>query len=230
MVPSTGFAVVSFLVVLAPGIVFELLRQGHRPSRDQSALEELGRVILWGLAFSSVGFLLLWVVRTAKSDWIPDIAEWLKDSDGYVQDHYRLIFRTLVLQAVLAISAAALVNRLASTRNHIRRCVLGAREWIGGGGSIRPHPVWWTVLRQYADQEQAKVRLSVRLQDGSTLTGGLAEYTTRGEPRDLTLEQPIYVSRPGQQPNLPLDPDVGRVLVPGPSISEIAIIYEPPGD
>lgn len=63
MIPDSLTAVLSFLLLIAPGIVWELQRTRHEPAVKESALIELSRVILASLAFTgavTIFGLLYW--------------------------------------------------------------------------------------------------------------------------------------------------------------------------
>jgi Family of unknown function (DUF6338) len=104
MVPGSWLAVLLFLLLVAPGLLFDLLSQRRRAGSPESGFREVSRVVLASLAFSSIAFAVLVIVRTVHPAWMPDPRRMLEPKASYGRDHYRLLLRTLILQASLALA------------------------------------------------------------------------------------------------------------------------------
>jgi hypothetical protein len=59
VVPQTIGALASFLALVAPGIVFELLRERRRAGARESAFHEASRVAVSSLAFTLAATMIL---------------------------------------------------------------------------------------------------------------------------------------------------------------------------
>ena len=59
VVPSSAGGLVGLLLILAPGIWYELIRQRSRPGRGDSAFVEVSRILLAGVLVSLTALILL---------------------------------------------------------------------------------------------------------------------------------------------------------------------------
>jgi Family of unknown function (DUF6338) len=134
MVPGSWLSVLLFFLLVAPGLLFDLLSERRRAGFSESGFREVSRVVLGSLAFSGVAFALLAIVRAVHPAWMPDPRRLLDPQDSYAKDQYRLILRTLVLQASLALTGA--------WAWHI---ILAKRQ---GGAIIRPISAWTQVFKR----------------------------------------------------------------------------------
>lgn len=64
--PSTTAAVVGFLLLVVPGLAFELMRQRVRPPRPDSVFVEIARVVFVGITVSGLSLSLLSVVAVVR--------------------------------------------------------------------------------------------------------------------------------------------------------------------
>ena len=110
MIFDTIGAVLAFLGLIAPGLVFELLREHRRPQIKESSFREAGRIALTSLLFTLSGLAILSIIRVVWPEQMPDPGRWLREGARYMTENYRLVARALVLQLVLACSAAGLVH------------------------------------------------------------------------------------------------------------------------
>src|SRR6266545_3205043 len=134
MVPGSWLAALLFLLLVAPGLLFDLLSQRRRAGSPESTFREVSRVVLSSLAFSGVAFAALVVVRIVHPAWMPDPRRLLEPKGAYARDHYRLIFRTVVLEASLAVAAVWAWHAVLA--------------WTQGGATIRRVSAWTRVLRR----------------------------------------------------------------------------------
>ena len=80
MVPETTGALLAFLGLIAPGLVYTLLRERRRPPEKMSAFREASRAALTSLGFIVVSLAVL-VPLSLAGDWLPDIQQWLEDPE-----------------------------------------------------------------------------------------------------------------------------------------------------
>jgi hypothetical protein len=213
MVPGSWLSVLLFFLFVAPGLLLDLLSERRRAGFSESAFREVSRVVLGSLAFSGVAFALLAIVRTVHPAWMPDPKRLLEPGDSYAEDHYRLILRTLALQASLALTAAALWHLFLAKKQ--------------GGATIRPVSAWTQVFKRDCPKgHDAYVR--VRLEGGVIYSGLVANFTSDLEVdgRELILAPPM-ASRTGENPMTAVPGQYQRVVLRGSAIEVISIEYRP---
>jgi len=163
MVPGSWPSVLLFFLLVAPGLLFDLLSERRRAGFSESAFREVSRVVLGSLAFSGFAFVLLAIVRTVHPAWMPDPKRLLDPRASYAKDHYRLVLRTLVLQESLALTAASAW--------HI---ILAKKQ---SGATIRQVSAWTQVFKRDRPKgHDAYVR--VRLEGGVIYSGLVANFTS----------------------------------------------------
>jgi hypothetical protein len=211
MVPSTVTAVVVFLLLVTPGLVFELLWQRTRPRRDESTFVEVSRVVLTGVVFTGGAAVTLVVLEAAASGSAIDVVDLLRDGSQYVTEHPAHVLRSVVAVVVLAVLYGVAGHDLltpASTRR------------------IAHETAWHTAFSRMA-APGVRPYLSVQLKDGTTITGYSAAYSTEPDPakRDLLLSAPLAIRSPGESEAHQLDVSWQVMAVSGAEISTIAAAY-----
>lgn len=59
MIPQTVGALIGFLIFIAPGVLWELLRERHRPPLDGSTFREAARVALMSVVLSGLAIAVV---------------------------------------------------------------------------------------------------------------------------------------------------------------------------
>lgn len=174
MVPQTVLAFVAFLLLVAPGLSFEILRERRRPSLEETAFREASRIALTSLVFTGAAVLLLAIVRALWPEAMPDPGRWLREKQAYVQEEYRLIGRFFLIELVLALTGAFIADRIFINR---------------AKGKIFSGSVWYHVLRRDRPRGQLPW-ISVQLKDKTQIAGFLQYYTPgeRLQDREISLE------------------------------------------
>lgn len=98
MIPETIGAVVGFLIFIAPGVLWELLRERVRPPMDGSPFREASRVALMSVVLSGSAVV---VVAGARALWPPlllDPGALIRDGGQYVGQEYARIAWTVGLE------------------------------------------------------------------------------------------------------------------------------------
>lgn len=213
MIPSTVGAFIAFLLLVAPGLLSALLRERRRPGRSETAFREASRVALASLTFSAASVAALAIVRAAMPDWMPDVGAWFRDAN-YLDSHYRLVLRAVVLEVVLACIAAV-----------VWALVRGSSDQ----GHIDPDTdIWFEVLRR---DRPAKTTpwLRVRLPDNTQLFGYLDAYTTDVAPaeRELSLRGPGLTLKAASGVDTDLEPRWDRIVVRGDQVTFLMVSYRP---
>jgi hypothetical protein len=210
MLPSTWLSLVLFILLIAPGLLFDLLAEGRRVGVKESAFRETGRVVLASLGFSTVGVVAVALVRTVHAPWMPDPRLLLLNSHMYLAAHYTSVFWALLLEGAVALAASAGVHAYL-TKN-------------ASGPPLRATSLWSAALSE-ALPAGTVAHARVRLESGAVYLGQVVHYTADLElaDRELVLGPPLF-SKTGDRPLEPV-PDVGRVILVGSRIESIGVEY-----
>lgn len=190
-------AILAFLGLVAPGLVFELLRERRRPAVSESAFREAGRVALTSLIFTVVSLAILGVVRlvtspspsngAAPSILLPDPAAWLAGGNTYLASNYHLVALALLIEVVLACGLAVSAHAVLSKAGF-------------GRARIMDGSIWFHAMRSHVPNNATHVMLHLRLTDGTRVKGVLRRYT-HGEKLDdqelLLGGDTLELARPG---------------------------------
>lgn len=211
MVPTTIGAVAVFLLLIAPGLAFELLRQRARPARVDSAFVEISRVLLAGTVITGFVVLVLGLARAVNPNGVVDVAALIRAGTAYWSANLPLIGWSAAAHLVLALLIAWLAED-----------VLAGRRT-----SVLTTDSTWHVLFHRIAPPGTRAFLSVQLKDGTTYTGYQAEYSTDLEPakRDVTLAQPIQARVPGATKMERLPDSWQRMWIRGDEIATMAVSY-----
>lgn len=215
MIPDSVAALVSFLLLLAPGILWNQRRGRFAPSVKETTLVEVSSVVLASLSFTGVaGLLLLWPV------WLPLFRRFTDaDREPGAPDAEMLPY----IGAVILTSVVA--------------CVLSygvARARWRGRGPIQPGRVWNLLFVTHRPSGSDIPFLIVETMDGTIWRGRLEAFDTDPEDNDrgLALAPPLARKRPGTSTFEPKG-DAGRyVILTESQIKSIQVTYPrvtPPG-
>lgn len=177
MVPQTVLAFVAFLLLVAPGLFFEILRERRRPTLEETTFREASRTAFTSLLFTGGAVALLALVRTVWPSLLPDPGRWLRENSAYVESHYRLIAAFFLVEVVLALALALLADTVLRRR---------------ASGQIVPGGIWYQVLR--VDRPQGTLPwVSLELADKTRLAGFLSYYTAseKLENREIALKHNV---------------------------------------
>jgi uncharacterized protein DUF6338 len=226
VVPSTAGGLVGLLLVLAPGIWYELIRQHSRPGRGDSTFVEVSRILLAGVLVSLTVLFLLGGFRALNPRLLAD-PQALLSQPGYLATHLGLLAWTLAWFLVFAmtIPAAWLYNTPGkNTQVEIRQ----ESHWVSFFDRI---PRQDAVARNLAPPEF--IYLQVRTDGGVLYRGRLAAYGNGLDldARELTLSQPSLITKPVDQPWSPLISEKwSAVILRGDEIKDIWVLNYAPGD
>lgn len=236
MMPQTAVAVMLFLLLIVPGISFELLRQTRRPSFDQTALEELARVLLASVGFTGAAALVLVPLSMALPKAVVDVSTIASQGAGWYWSHYpERVLWTIGLAVCIATGLALLVHRSLNhpdERGWAARAVGTMKRILRHqpGEQVERFPLWRTLFRD-ARPLGAVTKLTVLKKDGTMVTGNMAGYTTDGsrDERDLALAQPIEIFRLGDREPRRVPEGWRVVILAASDISEIFVTWPPKG-
>jgi hypothetical protein len=179
--PSSIGTFISFLLLLAPGALWQLIRARYRPSVKETTLSELARVVLISLlATTAASLVLLFPV------WLP----LYRYADSINLGTSNLTSSVLpYLAGVVATSAVACGLVL----------IVTTFVWPGKP-PISEGRAWNQAFVESKPKDAGPPFLTVELVDGTIWRGTLATFDSDPEDanRNLTLASPLRRKRPGE--------------------------------
>ncbi|KAE8765352.1 DUF6338 family protein [Georgenia thermotolerans] len=208
MIPNSVAAVVSFLLLLAPGIVWQVQRARYRPAVKETALVEVSRVILVSL-FSTAGaaaLLMAWV-------WLPLYRSAIEDGSGALNSP---------ASAVPYIGAVVATSMLACALTY----AVAAFKWTGKP-PISEGRVWSQAFVDWRPPAAGPPYLTVELLDGTVWRGQLLGFDSDPEDdqRSLAVGRPLRRKRPGDEDFEEKDDEWRAVILPESQIKSIQVVY-----
>lgn len=205
MIPDSVATVVGFLLLLAPGIVWQLDRDRYRPSLKESAFLELSRIILVSLV-ATVTVAVLLVPRM----WLPllDRVGELREAVSPNLDDAMLFVFAAGVHSMAATGLAWATSRLAHS----------------GPPPIVNERVWHLALSTWHAAGSANPRLIVELLDGTIWKGPRLAFDAgiEDESRWIALGQPLRRRRLNEQ-FIEIAPTYQTVLIPEREIKSIQV-------
>ncbi|MEP6667015.1 MAG: DUF6338 family protein [Nocardioidaceae bacterium] len=178
MIPNTIAAFYAFLGLVAPGLVFQLLREQRRPALEETAFREASHIALTSLVFTTVAAMLLAVAsRFVQS--MPDISAWITRGNSYLEQHFWSVVITLLSEVVLA-------------------CLIawGVSTWLGrgqgtGAKTITKTSIWYQLFKESLPSDKV-AWVQAELTDGSRVFGFVDFYTVGQKlaEREISLKGP----------------------------------------
>ncbi|WP_330271081.1 DUF6338 family protein [Lentzea sp. NBC_00516] len=223
MVPQTIGALASFLALVAPGIVFELLREQRRAGPKETVFREASRVALSSLAFTVASTAILLGVHALAAKWFgwklfADLNAVVAKPD-YVKQNVALLGYSAVAELVLACLLALAFDAVLARRRRQPRSLGKQSAWVKVFREDRPpNALCW---------------VHVMLEDGSSFFGFLRSYDAAGDPdtREIVLEgtKLTYVGEPvtggDEKKTTVIGRDWERVVIPGARIRFMRVQY-----
>jgi len=96
MIPTTWLALILFLLVVSPGLFFDLLAARRRVGTVESAFREIGRVAMGSLGFTLVTLLAVLGLRQLFPRLFLDPHALILTGNTYLADHYGDVVLTRV--------------------------------------------------------------------------------------------------------------------------------------
>jgi hypothetical protein len=219
VIPATVGGVVTLVLLVLPGLAFELIRQRRRSGRNDSTFVEISRVVVAGLGLGGITITVLAGVSLVGPCSIVSVAG-LITNERWIGQHLLVSGWTAWAYGLVSVTLAALVAAILPGTN--------------AAGSIHTESGWVTSFDRLPRRMQAVmhlpatpvVRLSVRLTDGSVYVADRAEFSTDLplEDRELALGGALLYQPPGAT-NANLLTEWQRVLLRGDQISDMLVQY-----
>lgn len=214
MVPESVAALYSFFAFVAPGLVYQLLRERDRPALKESAFREASRVALTSTLYTTLSVIALLGVRSSQPGWLADPTEWLAHGRAYAVANAGLVLRTSIVVVVLA-SVFAYLGHVLSER------------WRRDPDVVRTD-VWYQMFKE--DVPKGTVPwVVVKMSDG-TVVWGHVDFFTVGEPvgnREISLKGPKLSIRGAADDEPKTEMYWQRISLRAAEISVLKVAYEP---
>jgi hypothetical protein len=221
VVPATIGGIVVLVLLVLPGLAFELIRQWRRAGRDDSPFIEASRVLVAGLSLGAITEALLALVSLAGPRSIVSLSG-LFTTEHWVTNHLLVSGWTAWAYGTVSVTLAALAAAVLPGMNP--------------GGHNHPESGWVTAfdrlprLMRKAQHLPAtpSARLSVRLTNGTVYVGDRAEFSVgpAAEGRELLLGGELLSRPPGAAKAEPVT-EWQRILLREDQISDILVQYVP---
>jgi hypothetical protein len=182
MVPQTVLGFFFFLLLVAPGVYYQLLRERRNPQIRETAFREAARVALYSFwfSFSASAMIILFriVFPNLLVDFVIDPEAYGNDTQKYINSHTKAIVSTIVLEVLTAFSLVIAVDQISSAKLYSKFCaklpgpIQNVLRSVSTGSrtyEITSHGLWWDMFLAIPSNEIAW--LSIRLTDGSRVSG-----------------------------------------------------------
>lgn len=210
MVPGDWLSVLFFFILVAPGLLFDLLSDRRRAGATESTFREASRIVLASFIFSGIAIGILAAVRAIKPQWFLDPDILFREGSSYLAQEYQLTLPIFAAEAALALFIAWLTHVYFAHKQ---------------GATIRPVSAWTQVFKRDCPTGH-DVYIRVRLTEGITYIGLLANFTAdlAIDGREVVLAQPLY-SASGSNPLTQVPSDYQRVIISMNAIQTISVAY-----
>lgn len=220
--PGTVPAVLLFVSVALPGLVFYLVKHQRKPRLERSPLLETASLVSVGFVANLIGIAAVVGVRSLKPQLTPDPRLLVIDGKQYFDDNFQLVIVWSLLVLAIACGFAALV----AYQDFNKYQFLGFLR-----GPIISDSAWELVFNSQELETACKWCVCV-LTDGRTVAGVLASSSPDPKEtgdRDLVLASPVkYQSEGGEWTSS----DAARVVLTARQIALMEVRYysDIPGD
>ncbi|GAA2812011.1 DUF6338 family protein [Kribbella solani] len=211
MLPNSTLSVVLLLLLVLPGIFFELISERRRAAPVETSLREFGRIVLYSMLFTFIGLLLVAIVKAIAPSSLPDGETLLGGGRKYFASNYRQLLFGIGLQQVGALGSAWVTNSVLKRRP--------------GAANIKPASAWVHVFRGSVPPGEIPYARVV-MQNGDVYVGAVKHSSVEiaQSDRELVLAPPLRYKRNGEDDKR-LPAKYQRVVLRGTEISAIAVAY-----
>ncbi|QOT19788.1 DUF6338 family protein [Paenarthrobacter sp. YJN-5] len=218
--PTSAFGVLIFILAVAPGFYFELVRGRRYTRTKESAFYEASRAVVASVAIGIVaGLLAFWFWVTVLSpDDPPDVTALLKRDPQYLGSHTRQLAVSLAVYLVASFLVVHLWMRLQGLFDMLK----AKFKWVSGGVTSS-HSLWTEVLQSRAPKNHISIA-RVRMKSGEIWVGPVLGFSTEHElaDRELVLHTPI-LQGDAKSPGIFSATTLRAVVLKGPEIEMIAV-------
>lgn len=217
MVPESIAAVYAFLGFVAPGLVFQLLRERARPALTETTFREISRVALTSLIFTTVSVGTISYIAKRRTSLFASISDWLTHGNVYVGQNPILVSRTLLAVVATSTLLAALAHALI--------------EWVAKKSDQRivKTSVWYQLFIEDVPKGKAPW-VGMKLADGSHAWGFVDFFTVDKElavaDREISLRGPGLTTQGASAESAKTEDYWERLCYRAEDISWLKVKYE----
>lgn len=217
MIPNNLLGIPVFLLFVVPGTCYELLRGRTRLPREESAFQQISRVLLFSSVISAVVVLTLAGIAEGAPGLLLSASKLLSGGTGYVAANTNQMGWTIALFLILSLLYAIIANDLRTS---------------DGAATIHQADTWHAmalVLPSLHLDGPHLVTVSVRLKSGRDVVGRWLGSSTEFDPskRELTLQTPLATRESGEEEETSFDEGWAVMTIVGSEIESIAFAYSP---
>jgi hypothetical protein len=212
VIPGTFGDLLAFLLLIAPGIVYRIVRDRFFPQRQESAFTEISRVAITSLLFSVMAFGIMWLLKERTKLALPDLNAWFDEGAKYAASNLLRVVVGLCGQLVIACGFAAVYAWLTTP-------IAAAR--------YRNNTILGSVLRRYVPSGYFPW-LHIVLDDGTEFWGYERAHDDREDvgPRAVVLAGSTLMRRlPGESSRVPIGDDWDVVVIESEHIRYMRVTY-----
>lgn len=206
MIPSSFATLGAFLLLLAPGTVWETQRAKRKPEAKRSTLQEISQIVLSSMLASGAAALSLWLL------WIvPFAIEAATPWDFYPFGEH--VFITLLI--------ASATSGLACFYAWCWACI----KW-GTWNPIKDSPVWHQALSEWGTSPSVPPMLLICLSNGNIWKGRYKSIDSGAEDQErfIALAAPLRFRNSRSEPLIARE-SAGIALIKVSDISIIEVSY-----
>lgn len=213
--PTSWLSILLFMVVIAPGLLFDLGSASRLVRAKESAFHEIARITLASLFFSgaAIGFAAL------AHGWWPaaflDLRQAVSGGWEYVKENQAPAVASLALVFASSLMAVVVVNLVWTI------CVHGwGKPWLRGKSA------WSVVFKPKELAQGTTVMATAVLSDGSIVRGRVTEFSADLDraDRELVLAPPIKIRGKGKD-KAEDRPELEAVVLSGADVLRLQVEY-----
>lgn len=209
--PSNWLSALLFTILIAPGLVFDLLSSTRYTRAKESAFREVSRITLSATVFSSAGLAAAaWASHEHPGVFL-DLDATLRVGWAYVADNQIAaawslglamgvaVALALIVDCLLRLRASKLVLKSAWTLAFKPEWPSNRTQWLRETVS-EPVRKFFTAHRVWVTGPRRDAYVTIVLSDGSSVRGTVLYFTSDHEigERELVLQKPIQILAPNQ--------------------------------
>ncbi|WAH97760.1 DUF6338 family protein [Arthrobacter sp. MMS18-M83] len=219
--PTSAFGVLVFILAVAPGFYYELVRGRRYTRTKESAFYEASRAVVASVVlgvFAGALAFLFWLYILSPED-PPDVTALLKRDPQYLGAHTRQLVGGLAVYLVASFLFARLWMKLHGLYDRAK----AKFPWLSQGVTSS-HSLWTEVLQSRAPKGHISVA-RVRMKSGEIWVGPVLGFSTEHElaDRELVLHQPIHFAS-SKTPTALSPTPFSSIILKGPEIEMIAVV------
>jgi hypothetical protein len=162
VIPANFATLLTFLGLIAPGLVYQVVLERRLPRRVETVFREASRVALTSLVFTVAATVLLLVIQRGWDGApLPNPSAWAARGNAYFAGHLFLVVTGLAAEVALACLLSATT------------AVLTTRKV---SATLSPNGAWFQVFRKDRPP-RTRPWVHIVLADGGELWGHLRHYT-----------------------------------------------------